>query len=250
MCGAEFTGGAGAMYCPACKKIYKRQKQAEYRARDRIKKEDVPIQKTIPFLDQNGALRSGVPGVTWRPKEKQWMVMYCKKYLGQFTNLEDAVATRKAAEATKKPRFCKTCGKQIPSDWDYRIRYCSEACREKQMNDYHREYYKKLRKAVPRICIICGKPIPEEINGHVKVCSDACRDIMTKRAAEKRRAETLSAERKSRPKEIQDRKGISFCLPAGMLDKLKNNAEQEQKTVSQYLRDLIQCEIDKKEGTE
>ncbi len=47
--------------------------------------------------------KSGVPGVCWAKGAKRWMVQYKKQHLGSFTDLEEAIAVRVAAEAGSFP---------------------------------------------------------------------------------------------------------------------------------------------------
>ena len=160
-------------------------------------------ESAIPFIDQDGTPRSGVPGVIWRPNDRRWAVTYFQKYLGQYKNLDEAIAVRKAAEAASKsePKICKNCGKPIPAGRGNRATTCSRECARIQKKEYERRYFREHKPPTEK------KPSGSSLN-------------------------------------------ISFYASPEIKNWIKNSAKSKGESVSEFLRTMIQREMDKKEGTE
>ena len=196
--------------------------------------------------------KSGVRGITWNKGTGKWMVYCGKKYLGVYSDVDDAIAAKKNYEITQPQKLCKVCGKPIPREWNQRNDYCSNECKKIGKEQYHKERYQSTRPK-PRTCVICGQPIPADQNPRAIVCSDACGRIhrqQYQRSYYEQHRHVPVEKRKASPIAGDPTVSIFFSAPASMRDWLLDSANANKESLSKFMRELIQREIDKKEGTE
>ena len=165
ICGAEFkVNQFNRVYCSKeCAKIGQKQKQKEYREKNRDKYRKIQLQY---YYNHREEVRA-----------------YKREYY----------QSHKKTKA-KQIRLCKWCGKPFEVTSHNKI-YCSEKCVEEHKLYYFRDYYNKYQKAQKtKTCQWCGKEF-ERTYGNEKYCSDECR-----KKARREQARKSMERRNKRPK--------------------------------------------------
>ena len=142
LCGKEFNGGPRAWYCPECREQRRIERDREWK---RNKRAGIPANRPIGSIDVCKAC--GKEYVVTSGKQK-----YChgcaheavkevdkQQALEYYDSNKDEINLARYEKRRIKNRICVVCGKEFESDGTVR-NTCSEECRKKKMQKYHKEY--------------------------------------------------------------------------------------------------------------
>ena len=123
------------------------------------------------------------------------------------------VLVNKDKQEYQPMKKCEFCGKMFDlpkykksGNFNYDIKYCSEACKQNALEKWKQEYQKNKK----RVCVVCGKEfeVPRITDGHFSetiFCSDNCRYLG--------RSKSQNRANYQRTKTCQEKYGVDYpCL--------------------------------------